>query len=262
MLHRIPVPSYGDISVLYEDNHILAVIKPPGVPSQEDDSGAPDMLTLLKADIKERYNKPGNVYLGLVHRLDRPVGGVMLFAKTSKAASRLSESVRSRSFHKCYTAVTNGIPADRSARLVHYLRKDSKTNTVQAFNQPGPDTKEAVLDYTSVAADQKQQSALIAVRLHTGRPHQIRVQMASVGSPLAGDRKYGRPAGRSSTGMAHEDIALWSAFIGIDHPVTKEWMSFRAAPPRTGFWAAWSSEELESACTCYMHKGDERLSDD
>ncbi|PZD93606.1 RNA pseudouridine synthase [Paenibacillus sambharensis] len=262
MQHRIPVPSYDDISILYEDNHILAVIKPPGVPSQEDESGAPDMLTLLKADLKERYSKPGNVYLGLVHRLDRPVGGIMLFAKTSKAASRLSESVRSRSFHKCYAAVTDGIPADKSARLVHHLRKDSKTNTVQANNRPGPDTKEAVLDYTAVAANKEHRSALIAVRLHTGRPHQIRVQMAAVGAPLAGDRKYGRPAGRTSSDAVPQDIALWSAFIGVSHPVSKEWMTFRAAPPPTGIWAAWSSVELELACTRYMNEGDERLSDD
>ncbi|EXX86498.1 RluA family pseudouridine synthase, partial [Paenibacillus darwinianus] len=170
------------IPVLYEDNHVIAIIKPPGVPSQEDETGDPDVLTLVKADLKERYAKPGNVFLGLVHRLDRPVGGVMLLARTSKAASRLSEAVRSRSFAKSYLAVTDGIPKPAVGSLRHYLRKDARTNTVTAFAAPAPEAKEALLDYAAAADSEGR--ALVAVRLHTGRPHQIRVQLAAAGCPL------------------------------------------------------------------------------
>jgi 23S rRNA pseudouridine1911/1915/1917 synthase len=234
-------PRSPEIRVLYEDNHVIAVVKPPGIPSQEDESGAADMLTLIKADLKERHNKPGNVFLGLVHRLDRPVGGVMVFAKTSKAASRLSESVRSRSFDKCYIAVVNGVPADAAGTLRHYLRKDSKTNTVKAFASPQPDTKEAVLDYAVIASSGGK--CLIAVKLYTGRPHQIRVQMAAVGCPLAGDRKYGTP-GRTDD---PENPALWSASIGVAHPVTKEWIVFTAEPPAEPPWTKWPGDRLTAA---------------
>lgn len=234
------------IPVLYEDNHLLVVLKPPGTPSQEDESGDPDMLTLLKQDLKERHNKPGNVFLGLVHRLDRPVGGVMLFAKTSKAASRLSESVRSRSFDKTYAAVVRGQPAKAAARLQHYLLKDSRTNTVACTASSVPGSKEAVLDYETVAT--AGHTSLIAVKLHTGRPHQIRVQMAEIGCPLIGDHKYSA-GGRKGGQTAHARIALWSTSIRVDHPVTKESLLFRSAPPLTEPWNAWSSDILELAAS-------------
>ena len=230
------------IPVLYEDHHVIAIVKPSGIPSQEDETGDPDVLTLVKADLKVRYAKPGNVFLGLVHRLDRPVGGVMLLAKTSKAASRLSESVRSRSFAKSYLAVTDGVPRAQAGSLRHYLRKDARTNTVTAFAEPAPDAKEALLDYRTAAASGGR--ALVAVRLHTGRPHQIRVQLAAIGCPLAGDRKYGE---RREAGKAGADIALWSAYVGARHPVTKEWLSLRALPDRQGFWKLWSPEQLALA---------------
>lgn len=225
------------IEVLYEDNHLLVVVKPPGIPSQEDESGDPDMLTLLKADLKERHNKPGNVFLGLVHRLDRPVGGAMVFAKTSKAASRLSDSVRTRSFGKLYLAVVHGQPPARKDRLRHFLRKDARRNIVTVHDVPVPEAKEAVLEYNTVS--RSGDLSLVAVELHTGRPHQIRAQMAHVGCPLAGDRKYGaREAGAKS------DIALWSARLSVPHPVTKEWMTFRSNPPRVQPWSRWPSDEL------------------
>ncbi|MBJ6363608.1 RluA family pseudouridine synthase [Paenibacillus sp. GCM10012307] len=230
-----------DIPILYEDNHLLVVVKPPGIPSQEDESGDLDMLTLLKQDLKLRYNKTGNVFLGLVHRLDRPVGGVMLFAKTSKAASRMSEAVRSRNFNKTYAAVVTGRPGKNADRLKHYLVKDSRTNTVACYPSPVTGSKEALLDYAIVASDGKH--SLVAVKLHTGRPHQIRVQLASIGCPLAGDHKYGSSQGKSG----HSNIALWSTSIRVDHPITRESLLFRSIPPLEKPWSLWDADVLEES---------------
>jgi len=135
------------MKILYEDNHLLGIEKPVNIPTQEDASGDPDLLNLLKADIKERFNKPGNVYLGLVHRLDRPVGGAMIFAKTSKAASRLSDAVRTRKFAKSYVAVVHGQPPQQHGRLIDTLLKDERTNTVSVVAKGTPSSKEAILDY-------------------------------------------------------------------------------------------------------------------
>ncbi|AJY77105.1 RluA family pseudouridine synthase [Paenibacillus beijingensis] len=229
------------IEVLYEDNHLLVVVKPPGIPSQEDESGDPDMLTLLKADLKVRHNKPGNVFLGLVHRLDRPVGGAMVFAKTSKAASRLSDSVRTRSFGKLYLAVVHGQPPAARANLKHYLHKDARRNIVTVYDTPAADAKEALLEYRTVSRSGG--LSLVAVELHTGRPHQIRAQLAHIGCPLAGDSKYGAGSGPKT------DIALWSTLLSIPHPVTKEWMTFRSIPPLSEPWSRWTEDELFAAGT-------------
>lgn len=228
------------IKVLFEDNHVIAVVKPPGVLSQEDDTGDADMLTLLKQDIKERYNKPGNVFLGLVHRLDRMVGGVMIFAKTSKAASRLSESVRSRHFGKTYVCVVQGTPKQPQARLTHYIVKNSKQNQVTVYNKPTNEAKEAILDYEVAAVSGRY--SLIAVKLHTGRPHQIRAQLAHIGCPLVGDLKYGA---KPTSGIS--EIALWSTSVSAPHPITKEWMSFRSVPTGSDVWNWWTSSQLEDA---------------
>ena len=210
-----------------------------GILSQEDETGDPDMLTLLKQDLKERHGKPGNVFLGLVHRLDRTVGGAMVFAKTSKAASRLSEAVRSRQFGKTYICVVQGTPRSGSARLVHYIRKDSRLNQVTVFNQPAPEAKEAVLDY---------EVGRLGGPLLTGsrqasyrRPHQIRAQMAHIGTPLVGDLKYGA---KPTSGISQ--IALWSTSVSAPHPVTKEWMTFRSAPGGESAWGWWTPEQLEA----------------
>ncbi|MFD0586989.1 RluA family pseudouridine synthase [Paenibacillus sp. GCM10027627] len=228
------------IDILYEDNHLLAVVKPPGIPSQEDETGDADMLTLLKADLKERHNKPGNVFLGLVHRLDRPVGGAMLFAKTSKAASRLSEAIRSRSFGKTYLCVVQGVPARQSARLTHYIRKDNKRNQVTVFDRPTDDAKEAILTFSVAAAMDRY--SLVAVQLHTGRPHQIRAQMAHIGHPLVADLKYGAA---KLTGIS--DIALWSTSVSLSHPVSKETLVFRSVPGGAAPWTWWPADDLEAA---------------
>lgn len=236
--------------VLYEDNHLLAVVKPPGLLSQADETGENDMVTLLKADLKARYDKPGNVYVGLVHRLDRPVGGAMLFAKTSKAASRLSESVRSRNFDKLYLAVVHGTPASSQGRLKHYLRKDAARNVVTVHDKPVPEAKEAILDYAVVA--KQGACALIAVKLLTGRSHQIRAQMAAIGCPLVFDRKYGAPAVQGE-----QDIALWSASIGVAHPVSKEWLTIVSQPPASEPWSRFRWSDFERARALLGSEGSE-----
>ncbi|AWB46929.1 RNA pseudouridine synthase [Paenibacillus sp. CAA11] len=225
--------------ILYEDNHLLSVEKPVNVPTQEDASGDPDMLTLLKEDLKHRYQKPGNVYLGLVHRLDRPVGGAMIFAKTSKAASRLSEAVRSRSFEKTYLAVIHGAPKVSQGRLTDYLLKDERTNTVSVVPKGTPGAKEAILDYRILGTAQDGYS-LVQVELHTGRPHQIRVQFSHRGCPLYGDQKYGAQVNKPG-----QQIALWSAFVGVPHPVTKEPVELKSAPPQQYPWNLWPERTLQ-----------------
>ena len=203
------------IPIIYEDNHLLAVVKPPNIPAQADASGDPDMLTLLKADLKIRHHKPGNVFLGLVHRLDRPVGGVMVFAKTSKAASRLSQQIRERSFQKSYLAILNGCPTTPNGTLTHYLKKNYRTNTVHPVNEREQGAQEAILDYTVL--QKSTQLSLVQVQLHTGRPHQIRVQFASIDHPLFGDQKYG-----TNYAAPGQQIALWSYAIRCQHPTRQE----------------------------------------
>ncbi len=215
--------------ILYEDNHLLVVVKPVNMPTQADDSGDRDLLTLLKADLKLRYQKPGNVYLGLVHRLDRPAGGVMVFAKTSKAAARLTQQVRDRKFIKIYRIVVHGVPSQSKGRLRDYLLKDTSSNSVKVFSEPSPGAKEAVLKYE--ALDTKNGFSLIQICLETGRSHQIRVQMANLGHPLYGDQKYG--AGVNSPG---QQLALWSLAIGFQHPTKGEMLHFVSEPPPVMPW--------------------------
>lgn len=217
------------IEILYEDNHILVVVKPPNMLTQGDQTGDEDLLTALKEDIKVRYNKPGNVFLGLVHRLDRPVGGVMVFARTSKAASRLSDQIRKREFEKSYMAVVHGVPVQAAGTLVHYLVKDEAANRVRTVKSPD-EGKQASLDYVVKAS--KDGLSLVNIKLHTGRPHQIRVQMAAIGHPLYGDQKYGAEVNKP--GM---QLALWSAEIGFQHPTLKRQMSFQSNPPKEYPWS-------------------------
>lgn len=228
----------SSIPVLYEDNHVLVVVKPVNMPTQEDASGDRDLLTALKEELKVRHNKPGNVFLGLVHRLDRPVGGAMVFAKTSKGASRLADAVRTRSFGKSYLAVVYGRPSQPSGRLVHHLLKDSRTNTVSAVKAGTSGAKEAILDYEVIG--EAEGLSLIRVKLLTGRSHQIRVQFAAIGSPLYGDQRYS--AGKARTG---EQIALWSAMVAFDHPTKPERLAFRSAPPSVYPWSLWEDADKE-----------------
>ncbi|MBP1907279.1 23S rRNA pseudouridine1911/1915/1917 synthase [Paenibacillus turicensis] len=224
-----------DISILYEDNHLLGIVKPPNIPTQEDSSGDLDLLTLLKDDLKVRYQKPGNVYLGLVHRLDRPVGGAMIFAKTSKAASRLSDAVRTRRFEKLYVAIVRGVPTSPEGTLQHYLLKNEKNNTVSVVAKGTPGSKEAILNYNVLGTTSGANPlSLIHIELLTGRSHQIRVQMNAMGCPLYGDQKYGTQVNKPG-----QQIALWSLYVGVPHPVTKEPIDLVSLPPRQFPWSEW-----------------------
>jgi len=201
------------INIIYEDNHLLVVEKPVNIPVQADDSKDLDLLNMLKEFIKKRDNKPGNVYLGLVHRLDRPVGGIMVFAKTSKCASRLSEQVRTRTLKKTYYAVVEG-KVEIVGTFKDYLLKDQKTNIVKV-DKSG---KEAILDYQLI--DYKDNLSLVKINLKTGRSHQIRVQFSSRNHALYGDNKYNK---NSKVG---EQIALFSQQLEFIHPTTKENLKF------------------------------------
>ncbi|NLK00610.1 MAG: RNA pseudouridine synthase [Clostridia bacterium] len=219
----------SDIEIIYEDNHLLVVEKPPNILSQGDRTGDPDMLTILKADLVERYKKPGNAFLGLVHRLDRPVGGVMVFAKTSKCASRLSDQIRKREFEKIYLAAVHGEPAEKEGKLLHYLKKDRKANRVFAVDEGTLGAKKALLNYQTM--ESKGGLSLLKINLITGRPHQIRVQFASMGNPLYGDQRYGPGEGDS-----REQIALWSHEILCQHPTRRKKMSFTCLPGKRPPW--------------------------
>ena len=221
-----------EIPVLYEDNHLLVVVKPANLPSQGDSSGDEDLLTILKKYIGEKYNKPGAVYLGLVHRLDRPVGGVMVFARTSKAASRLSETFRTHEQDRQYLAVVEGEFTDELS-LKDYLLKDGKTGMVRAVKSGTPGAKEARLITRPVASREK--LTLTRVQLFTGRSHQIRVQHAHAGHPLWGDMRYGH-------GVPGRQIALWACHLSLEHPTRHKQMTFSCRPPRIGAWNKFEAE--------------------
>jgi len=198
--------------VLYEDNHLVAICKPQGIPAQQDASSDPDLLLLVKSYIKEKYSKPGNVYLGMVHRLNRPTGGVLVFARTSKAASRLSDQFRRRIPNKEYLAVVCGIPASQQAVLCGYLLKDHSRNTVTITDKNCTGAKEGRLSYSVQQTGVN--LSLLRIKLETGRSHQIRVQLAAAGLPVRGDHRYGDR--RWNQG---EDLAPWATSLRLQHPV-------------------------------------------
>ena len=217
------------LKVIFEDNHIIVVEKPPNIPSQSDKTGDLDMLTIVKNYIKEKYNKPGNVYLGLVHRLDRPVGGVMIFAKTSKSASRLSNQVREKVFKKEYLAVVDGKFENKRGTLVNYLYKDERNNISKVVSKEKKNAKEAKLDYEVIKYNEVKNLALLKINLHTGRHHQIRVQLSNFNHSIFGDQKYG-------TRGKGKQIALWAYKLTIEHPISKEKMEFEDLPEPIGTW--------------------------
>ncbi|MCI8273953.1 MAG: RluA family pseudouridine synthase [Clostridia bacterium] len=218
-----------ELKVIYEDNHIIVVEKRPNVPSQADKTGDIDMLNIIKDYIKDKYNKPGNVYLGLVHRLDRPVGGVMVFAKTSKAAGRLSDQVREKTFKKKYLAVVDGKFQQGKGVLEDYLYKDERKNMSKVVNKDKKNAKLAKLDYEVLKYNEIKDLSLVRVNLHTGRHHQIRVQLSHFGHSIFGDQKYG-------TRGKGKQIALWAYELTIKHPITKEEMTFKDLPESIGTW--------------------------
>jgi len=218
-----------DLKILYEDNHIIVVVKEPGIPTQEDKTGDKDMLTIVKEYIKVKYNKPGNVYLGLVHRLDRMVGGVMVFAKTSKAASRISEYIRQKNVKKRYLAVVNGtLPvSDQKVELRNYLVKNERLNMSRVVDSTTKGSKEAILEYKVLKnfTFNGKDYSLVDIDLHTGRHHQIRLQFAHIGHPLYGDIKYGQKVNKVG-----QNLALFSYYLSFFHPTKDEYLEFEFKP--------------------------------
>ncbi len=210
--------------ILYEDNQIIVAVKPQNMPTQADSSGDVSFLDTIKNYVKVKYNKPGNAFIGLVHRLDRPTGGVMVFARNSKSAERLSAQIADGGFEKKYLAVTVGTPRDRRAKLVNWLVKDEATNTVRCCLARTAEAKQAELDYRVL--EEADRIALLDVSLATGRSHQIRVQLQNIGCPVFGDAKYG-----GDTLAKGHNLALWAYSLTFSHPVSKQTMVFKVFPP-------------------------------
>jgi len=238
------------LQILHEDNHIIVVVKPQNMPTQRDKSEDVDLLTEVKEYIREKYAKTGNVYVGLVHRLDRPTGGVMVFAKTSKAAERLSKAIREGEMEKRYYAVTVGSPKEAADTLTDYLVKDPSTNTVRVCNRTEPGAKEAILSYHVLA--RAPQVTLLDVKLATGRSHQIRVQLKNIGTPIFGDMRYGGDV----LAKGH-NLALWAYELRFVHPTTKTIMTFRASPPVDA--VPWSSFKNLDALFCNVTANDDAV---
>ena len=217
------------MKVLYEDNHVIIVAKDVGEIVQGDKTGDTPLSETVKQYIKERYAKPGAVFLGVVHRLDRPVSGVVLFARTSKALARFNEMFREGKVQKTYWALVQTPPPHPADTLTHYLLRNEKQNKSYAYATERPGTKRAVLDYKVIGHNERH--TLLEVQLHTGRHHQIRCQLAAIGSPIRGDLKYGAP--RSN---ADGSICLHARSIAFEHPVSHKWIEVTAEPPSTGYW--------------------------
>lgn len=225
-----------DLIILHEDNHIIVVLKPQNEPCCPDESGDDNLLDCVKRYLKVKYDKPGNAYAGLIHRLDRPTGGVMVFAKTSKAAARLSEAMRSGGFEKRYFAVLSAVPNKKKGVLENYLRKNAINNCVYVCTQTEEGAKYAALDYE--IKEEKDGLALAEINLHTGRTHQIRVQFAAINAPVYGDMRYGGE--RAKKGK----LALWAYSLRFNHPVTGEALRFIVLPPDDGAWSLFDKNNL------------------
>lgn len=211
--------------IIYEDNHLLVSVKPPNLLTQGDATGDDCLLDQLKRYIKDKYQKPGEVYLGLVHRMDRPVGGLVAFARTSKAASRLSGQLRAHVMEREYLAVVErGASMPDAGELHDWLQKDDRTGGVCVARPGDEGAQEAILSYRVLARDARTDSALAHVVLQTGRKHQIRVQLMHSGHPIVYDMRYGH-------GQRGKSVALWGAVLRLNHPTLKEQMTF-VSPPR------------------------------
>lgn len=225
------------LEVLYEDNHFIAVYKPAGMLVQGDHSGDPTLMDEVKYFLKQKYNKPGNVFLGMVHRLDRPVAGIVIFGKTSKGAARLSEQIRNHTIQKIYHCMVIGVPKQAQATLVNYLKKDSDKNFVRVYDISTEGALRAELDYEVV--DSKNGKSLIKILLKTGRPHQIRTQLSHIGCPIVGDVKYGAPnqIEIETHGQKHSMLALCATSLTfklatideekkVEIDIPKEWKNY------------------------------------
>ena len=210
------------LNVLYEDNHIIVVVKPYNVLSQGDSTKDKSIMDMVKEYIKVKYNKPGNVYLGLVHRLDGPVGGIMVFARSSKAASRLTKSFNEHSIIKKYLAIVHG-KINGTGEFVDYIKKESNGNSIIS-----DDGKKSILEYEAISYDKEDNCSLVSIDLKTGRHHQIRVQFASRGHYLLGDQRYGV--------LDNTQICLFAYYLSFVHPVTRKVMEFKYYPSKEGYW--------------------------
>ena len=217
------------LDILYQDNHLIAVNKPFGLPTQSENKDDPSLLEQTREWIKTEFNKPGNVYLGLVHRLDQPVAGVVLFARTSKAASRLSEQFRERTTQKVYRALVENKMEQASGTLTCYIKKEKKSLRATVYPRPSPDAKEAELSYRVLKTFPKDKldTCLLEVRPVTGRFHQIRAQLASIKHPILGDVKYGARYPL----QPDRQIALYACELVFNHPVTGERVTIEAPEP-------------------------------
>ena len=218
------------MTVLYEDNHLIIVNKQAGEIVQGDKTGDAPLSDIVKEWLKEKHNKPGNVYLGVVHRLDRPVSGVVLFAKTSKALPRLNKMFAGHeNVAKTYWAIVQNRPLAPQGTLTHWLTRNEKNNTARAYDREVPGAKKAVLDYRLIASGERYH--LLEIHLHTGRHHQIRCQLAKIGCPIKGDLKYGAP--RSNPDGS---ISLHARNLALEHPVSHENISVTAPVPDDTLW--------------------------
>ena len=226
------------MTILYEDNHLVIVNKQAGEIVQGDKTGDTPLSDFVKDWLKEKHNKPGNVYLGVVHRLDRPVSGVVLFAKTSKALPRLNKMfAEHKKVNKTYWAIVQNRPLEPQGTLTHWLTRQEKNNTARAYDREVPGSKKAVLDYELIASGDRYH--LLEIHLHTGRHHQIRCQLAKIGCPIKGDLKYGAP--RSNPGGS---ISLHARTLTLEHPVNHESISVTAPVPDDKLWLALSHEAI------------------
>jgi 23S rRNA pseudouridine1911/1915/1917 synthase len=225
--------SSKNLQVLFEDNHLIIVNKRPGDIVQGDKTGDMPLSEVVKEFIKEKYNKPGNVYLGVVHRLDRPTSGIVLFAKTSKALPRLNKLFAEKEANKTYWAIVKNIPEKTSDTLVHWLKRNTKQNKSYANKKEVPESKKAILEYRLLK--KLDRYALLEIDLKTGRHHQIRSQLSSIGSPIKGDLKYGFD--RSNLDGS---IHLHARKLQFVHPVNKETITVVAPPPKESIWDACS----------------------
>ncbi|MBV2196943.1 MAG: RluA family pseudouridine synthase [Flavobacterium sp.] len=228
MFYKV-ISTRENLQILHEDNHIIVINKRVGDIVQGDKTGDKPLSDVIKEYLKLKYNKPGDVFLGVVHRLDRPTTGIVIFAKTSKALSRLNETFKNRETQKTYWAVIKNSPPKEKDTLVHFLKRNSKNNTSKAYSKEVPESKKASLTYQIIK--KLDHYLVLEIDLHTGRHHQIRAQLQAIGCPIKGDLKYGFERSNSDGG-----IHLHARKLIVLHPVTKQILTFIAEPPSDTIW--------------------------